>query len=137
MSPKLIYVRQQGSMLVMALFVIIVLSLLGLAVIKIQSDGSRSIVYEVYGARAFNAANSGADRALSQLFPLSGSGSCADSSLDLSAQTAFHGCVVTMECDEFNISETGYTHYRIESTATCQAGDFVTQRAVAIEARQR
>ena len=129
--------HQQGSMLVTALFVIIVLGMLGLAIFKIQSNSSRSIGYEVYGARAFNAANSGAERALAQIFPLNGTGSCSAFSFDLNEQVAFHGCRVEVECKPFSISETGFTHFRITSTATCETGDFTTQRKVAVEARSR
>ena len=130
--------HQQGSMLVTALFVIIVLGMLGLAIFKIQSSSGRSIGYEVYGARAFNAANSGAARALAQLFPLTGGSNCAESStLDLSKQVAFHGCKVEVECESFLITETDFTHFRITSTASCEAGDFTTQRKVAVEARSR
>ena len=147
MSPKLKcnkhnsahFRRQQGSMLVMAIFVLTVLSLLGLAITQILSDSSRSIVYEVYGARAFNAANSGAERALGELFPPGGTGNCTSvtTSFSLAPQTAFHGCAIEVTCNEFNVSETGYTHYRIDSTATCDGGQFDTVRAVAVEARQR
>ena len=46
-SVKSKHSYQRGSMLVMALFVIIVMSLLGLAVIQILSTSNRSMVVEV------------------------------------------------------------------------------------------
>jgi len=133
-------------MLVMALFVIVVLALLGLAVVQVLSDSNKSTVYEVYGARAFNAANSGADHALADIFgpsvvgPAPGRCTTVNSNtytLPKAVITGFSGCDLVVECEEFTVSETGFTHYRIESTATCQASEFETQRTVAIEARQR
>lgn len=131
--------KQRGSMLVMAIFVLTVLSLLGMAMIQILSDGNRSIVYEVYGARAFNAANSGAERALGLLFPPGGgNGSCpAPTPFSLASQVAFHGCTIKVKCQTFDITETGFRHYRLESAASCDAGPFTTQRTVAVEARER
>lgn len=129
---------QRGSMLLIAVFIITVMSLLGLAIVQMLSDTSRSVVYEVYGARAFNAANSGAQRTLQKLFPVSGAGSClATDSLDLSTQIAFSGCSVTMTCQSFTVTESGYTHYRVESLADCTGGEFTTQRKIAVEARSR
>lgn len=133
--------RQQGSMLIIALFIIIVLGFLAFAMINIGEDSNRSIVYEVNGARALNAANSGAERALADIFAPNVTGSCTtvnNNTYLLPTQLpAFSGCNVTVQCDQFDVVQTGFTHYRIESSANCSAGDFVTQRAVAIEARQR
>ncbi|NRA54584.1 MAG: hypothetical protein HRU23_10600 [Gammaproteobacteria bacterium] len=137
------YTKQRGSMLVMALFVIVVMAMLGLAVVQLLNDSSKSTVYEVYGARAFNAANSGADRALADIFgpQVTGAVGCdnvsSSYSLPKTVIAGFSGCDLAIKCREFDVTETGFTHYRIESTATCQAADFITQRTVAIEARQR
>jgi len=131
---------QQGSMLVIALFVIIVLAFLAYAMIQITDNSSRGNVYEVYGSRALNAANSGADRALNEiLMPLIvGTESCGlmtQPNYPFGAGDVFNGCNVIISCNEFLVTETGYTHFRIESTASCSAGDFDTQRSVAVEAR--
>jgi len=140
------HIKQRGSMLVMALFVIVVLSLLGLAVVQVLSDSNKSTVYEVYGARAFNAANSGADHALADIFGPSVSGPtlgrCAavnskTYTLPKTAISGFSGCELVIECSEFTVNETGFTHYRVQSEARCNAGDFKTVRMVAVEARIR
>jgi len=114
--------KQQGSMLVVALFVIIVLGFLAYAMIQITDNSNRATVFEVYGTRALNAANSGAERALNDL-------------LGLPEITAFNGCELEIKCVNFNVTETGFRHFRIESTASCTAGDFDTQRSVFVEAQ--
>lgn len=55
---------QGGSMLVLALFVIIVLALLGLTMTRLLSSSSETIVYEVLGQRALNAARAGIECAV-------------------------------------------------------------------------
>jgi len=128
-------------MLVMAIFIILVLSFLALAIIQIGGDSSRSIVYEVYGSRALHAANSGADRALSDIF---GPGVATPNCDNVNNQTyqlpnstvvGFSGCSLATMCNEFYIAQTGFTHYRITSTASCSAGEINTKRSVAVEAR--
>jgi len=59
---------QRGSMLVIALFVIIVLALLGLTMTRLLSSSSETIIYEVLGQRALNAARSGIECAVANEF---------------------------------------------------------------------
>lgn len=129
--------KQQGSMLVIALFVIIVLAFLAYAMIQITDNSSRGNVYEVYGSRALNAANTGAERALNEIFMPAGSEQCSNvtASFQLNHGSAFSGCDISVTCDQFTVTQTGVTHFRIESTASCSAGEFDTQRSVAVEAR--
>lgn len=129
--------KQQGSMLVVALFVIIVLGFLAYAMIQITDNSNRATVFEVYGTRALNAANSGAERALNDLLGPNGLEACSSVSFDyeLPEITAFNGCELEIKCVNFNVTETGFRHFRIESTASCTAGDFDTQRSVFVEAQ--
>lgn len=131
--------KQRGSMLVIALFVIIVLAFLAYAMIRITNTSASANVYEVYGERALNAANSGANRALNELFTPGSSNSCNDVSTGYSfgATVALSGCAIEVACTSFDVSQTGFTHFRIISTASCTAGDFDTQRSVVVEARNR
>lgn len=130
--------KQQGSMLVIALFVIIVLGFLAYAMIQITDNSNRATVIEVYGARALNAANSGAEIALNEVFgPGVVTPACPSPTFSptLPSINAFSGCELTITCGQFNVTATGFTHFRIESTASCTAGEFSTQRSVAIEAK--
>jgi MSHA biogenesis protein MshP len=138
--------RQRGSMMITAIFIMTVMLMLGFALNEVLSSSSRSLSYEVVGARAFHAANSGVEVGLHHLFPPAGGGSgCAHSFFSsnpslpstIANQTAFSGCRVLVTCQSFNVSETGFTHYRVTSSATCQQGSITTERSVAVEARER
>lgn len=141
---------QRGSMLVIAIFILTVIMLFGAAMQSIYSTAGQSIAYEVYGIRALNAANSGAERAMQWIFyPVAVDGgplACSTTDiaggpeltlLTLENQSAFHGCTVAVQCFtfDFTIGTSKTTHHRVESTATCIAGDFTTVRTVAIEGR--
>ncbi len=144
--------HQCGSMLVVALFVITVMVFLAVTLQEILTDAGDSVAYEVYGTRSLSAANSGAERALQKIFYTNGqtplnfdttepANGTATLNLDLSATEAFHGCNVAVVITRFTINNAtffyNYTHYRVESTATCEAGDFKTVRTIAVEGRER
>ena len=124
-------------MLVMAIFVLVVLAVLGMAMVQISSDSSRSMVYEVYGARAFNAANSGAEKALNEIFGPGGTEHClALDSYDMPDIVEFHGCAIEVTCaTPFVIDD--FIYFKITSKASCQSNEFSTQRAVVVEAKTR
>lgn len=126
-------------MLVIALFVIIVLAFLAYAMIGITNNSAKANVYEVYGARALNAANSGIERTLNSIFgPGNVSNSCPTPALNnafFGPSPEFSGCRITVTCNSFIVTQTGFTHFQLQSTANCSAGDFSTQRTVAVEAR--
>ena len=129
--------KQQGSALVVAIFVIVVLGLLVSVLSRLVSTSSDSTVIEVLGNRAFMAAQSGVQVGMVELFPL-GSDIADCSAVNDSTVTYSNGglaqCRSEIVCNAFNYSG-GDTHYRLESTGTCEAGNTVTTRKVAIEAR--
>ena len=136
-SVKSKHSYQRGSMLVMALFVIIVMSLLGLAVIQILSTSNRSMVVEVYGSRALNTANSSAQFQLEKVF--GPTKNCSNTVYSLPDISAFHGCEVEVTCETFEVHQGDYNfkHFRINSTATCTVGEVITEREISLEARER
>ncbi len=140
--------RQSGAMLVVAVFVVLVMLLIGTVITNVLSSSSRATAWEVYGVRAFNAANSAAEIGMNRIFPPAGGGAgCANAffqpagsatpSVNFTSVAGFYGCSAVVSCQQFTVAETGYTHYRVESEASCIAGNFTTQRTVAIEARER
>ena len=66
-----------GSSLVMALFIIVLMSILLLALGRQLISSSKSVSIEVQGNRAFNAAQSGLQLGLTQLYPLNATANCA------------------------------------------------------------
>jgi len=126
--------KQQGSALVIGIFVITVMFLMSAALINVLEDADEQVSLEVWGTRALFAANSGADRALSQLFPLTATDASAASCTNVSAKwenqpsvPGFHGCSVALTCATNTVSTgnpvTTVNSYRITSTATCKTGD--------------
>ncbi|MGI2096068.1 MSHA biogenesis protein MshP [Shewanella glacialipiscicola] len=127
--------QQRGSALIIGVFVITVMFLLASALINIVQDSDTALTQEVWGTRAFAAANSGADAALAQLFPLNGSvGIClATSTWNLPNVTGFHACSVTLTCTAYAVD--AVTQYRINSKAICESGETRVSRQVEVEAR--
>ncbi|WP_299790271.1 MSHA biogenesis protein MshP [uncultured Shewanella sp.] len=119
--------RQRGSALVIGIFVITVMFLMSAALINVLEDADEQVSLEVWGTRALFAANSGADSALAQLFPLTATDANAASCTNVSVSWAppsvpgFHGCSVALTCVTSTVS--GVNSYRITSTATCETGD--------------
>jgi len=128
-------VRQRGSALIIGVFVITVMFLLASALINIVEDGDVGLTQEVWGTRALAAANSGADAALAQLFPLNGAvGVCSsNSSWAPPDVVGFHACSVTLQCKSYFVDSV--TQYRIKSQAVCESGDTRVSRQVEVEAR--
>ncbi|QPG59834.2 MSHA biogenesis protein MshP [Shewanella eurypsychrophilus] len=135
--------NQQGSALVIGIFVITVMFLMASALINVLEDADEQVNLEVWGARALAAANSGADSALAQLFPLDASAATceASSDWDVPNEPGFHGCRVALTCNASVVNTVN--HYRITSTATCETGDCTNNngnclrvnRQVEVEAR--
>ncbi|MCU8070238.1 MULTISPECIES: MSHA biogenesis protein MshP [unclassified Shewanella] len=127
--------RQRGSALIIGVFVITVMFLLASALINIVQDGDTGLTQEVWGTRAFAAANSGADAALAQLFPLNGSvGIClASSSWTPPNVVGFHACRVELSCKAYAVDTV--TQYLINSKAVCESGEIRVSRQVEVEAR--
>jgi len=125
--------KQCGSSLVLALFVIIILTLLGGALMKMISTSSESMSQEVLGTRAYMAANSAMQAELQILFPLNttSSSSCDTPFTDkpYSLQTALsedisglYDCTAATSCENYHIGVDGTKYYRLTSTGECGSG---------------
>jgi len=131
--------RQGGSALVIGIFVITVMFLLAAALINIVEDADTGLTQEVWGARALAAANSGADAALAQLFPLNAAANFIPTCASVSSTwtppnvVGFHACSVGVSCSAYAVG--AITQYRINSTAVCESGETRVSRQVEVEAR--
>lgn len=96
--------QHRGSALVVAIFVIVVIFGLLLAMSRILTSSSDSVVYEVLGTRALLAAQSGLELAATQLFPLE------QETADCSAVAA-----------QFVLSGSGFSHCRVQLTCSASA----------------
>jgi len=92
--------RQQGVGVVAALFVLVVLSVLGAAIARLGWSQQMSSVQDLEGARAQRAANSGAEWGLYQALSPSGAWtSCNGASQTLTGMRADLGMIVTVTCN--------------------------------------
>ena len=121
--------RQRGSALVIGVFIITVMFLLAATLINVLDDADQDISLEVWGTRAFAAANTGADRALATLFPVDGSSGSCDAQTTWNIGTAtglvgFNGCTVVMTCSAITttLPQNNMTQYLVTSTGTCSTG---------------
>lgn len=143
--PRPVLQSQSGSALVMAIFVILLMSALILFLGRQLVSSSIAVGFEVQGNRAFNAAQSGLQAGLVRLFPLGATGNCAlvDAApvINFDANGAFAtvpglaGCSATLTCTQVaNPDTTSRPLFRLQSSGVCVAGDVQTSRVVQMEA---
>ena len=126
-------------MLIIAIFIIVVISLLVTSLVSLQRDSAQSTTYEVYAARAYLAAYSASEIALAQLFPLNASDSTTCAAVTTAPALAnvnagFHGCTANVVCSSTPASIGFVTRYKIISTATCQNSQIITRRQITVKA---
>ena len=130
--------KQKGSALVIAIFIIVVMTLLGSALVKIISSNAETIAYEVIGLRAYQAAQTGAQKKMSALFPLSPALGVCNNSInpdDFSTIKGLENCeALNVACTE-DATVNGVTYYTITSTGQCTVAGISTSRKVEISAR--
>ena len=120
MCPNQISVkRQRGSALVMAVFIIVVMSILAIGISKTISSSTDQTANEVLGTRALMAAESGNELVLAQLFPVTGGGgSCTASQQMYFSVAGLLSCNVQATCS--NNTSGGTDYYQIVSTGVCK-----------------
>lgn len=134
---------QRGSMLVMAIFIMLVMALLGLTMINVIGASSRSVVDEVLGTRAMMAAQSGLQQVATQAFPLGNDSVQCDTAISspagFSQRGGLQSCRYTARCTTQDVVKAGVDHYfyRFSSTGICQAGDVWVSRTVSMDAMAR
>lgn len=139
--------KQRGAALAVAVFIIVVMSLIGMAMVRILGDSSQAIVSEVYGTRAEAAARTGAELFLTELFPHdapAASGICPERSSaeppEVRPEQTFTingltNCSTTVYCDRVNLGAPySGTHFRIITEGQCQVGDLTYSKVIMLEA---
>lgn len=138
---------QKGSSLVIGIFILVVMSLLGAALIEIMEANEEAFTYEVLGTRAYNSAQSGIQWKMQELFPLRGAlnNDSSDSSmciandsdqisLDLSNVPGLHGCSAIVKCTSL-VHEITTTYYTVTSIGQCEINGEVTSRQIEVQAK--
>ena len=128
--------KQHGSALVVAVFIIVVMLAIVLALSRILLSSSDSVVYEVQGTRALFAAQSGMELALTELFPRSGASNCSNWTCNFGT-AGLTGCEARVQCTAQAITSPQLSQlYLLQSTASCNANEFITSRSIELEVRQ-
>ena len=143
--------KQRGSSLILALFVIIILTLLGSVLMRIISSSSETVAQEVLGTRAYMAANSAMQAELVLLFPHNAVAGVCNANNPYDLETALGEDIPGLyDCDATTTCENYYTdavnaveYYRLTSTGECGSGTMdanskvivKSSRTIQVEAR--
>ncbi len=135
--PNTSFRKQRGSGIMMAVFIILFFTAMAAAIVKLQTASSDSVVVEVYSARALMAANSAAGAKLSEIFPISGAGSCSNTPNLGFSGAGLENCSAAITCNSITDPASGITIYRVQSSGSCLFDNDTrsTARTVMIEAR--
>lgn len=122
-------VRQRGFALLAAIFLLVVLALLGIFIVKISGVQHQTVNVALLGARAFEAARTGIEWGAFQALDAA---SCTSTTLNLT-EDGLNGFDVDVDCTASTYTETGQTYnmYLIEAEArggTYGTPDYVSRR---------
>lgn len=143
MSPNLmsklnIQNAQSGSALVLAVFILVVMTLLGAALVRMMSSTAETVAYEVIGTRAYQAAQVGIQWQLTEIFPLNTTGitRCKPNIIEpvISGVEGLGNCEFNIECND-DIFHNNIRYYNVISTGSCSVAGVETSRVVEVEAR--
>ena len=132
--------RQQGSALIVMIFAIVVFFSLAALLININSRSQQSVSYEMLGTKALWAARSGMEHAIQKILPIGQVATlCSDGStivIDFSRVDGhLQQCTASVSCASSFISNDGMQHAELQSSGTCVAGDYRTQRIIKVEVK--
>lgn len=121
-----------------AIFVIIIISLLAASLVSLQRDSAEGASFEVYAARAYLAALSANELALTEIFPVGveESPGCANVTARPvlnNIDGAFHACQVENQC----LPTLAGDRYGVISTAECASGEVRSRKVIRVEVAVR
>jgi len=134
--------QQQGSMLVIAIFILVVISLLAASLSRILSSTADSVANEVYSAKAYFAADSGMEYGIYQVLnnPSLSTAECdtfpdaGSLSFVLTNEVGLENCQIQISCQIIPIDANNNQFY-LNSTGTCDGGKIVAQHSVEAEVK--
>lgn len=125
--------RQGGFSLPIAIFIIVIMALIGTAMVTLSETGQRSVASEVQSIRTFYAAETGAQLAIAQLLPLDGSAPGCPAISNPPASADLNDCAVALSCT--TLTHAGQDYYRVTSDATCDFAGQHTRRQIEVMVR--
>ncbi|NVJ62351.1 MAG: hypothetical protein HWE27_18330 [Gammaproteobacteria bacterium] len=117
-----------GFSLPAALFIIVILGLLAIALFRMTQTSEVAVAQEILSIRGFYAAESGLQTAAMSAFPVSGgAGTCSNFTLNFST-SGLSNCSATVTCTSY-ISD-GTNFFNITSTGQCSSGELQSSRTL-------
>lgn len=137
MCPDQTWNRQRGAGLPIAIFIITVLALIVTSMAQQQESSGAAISQQILSQRAFYAAESGAQAAVTQALHNSG---CASVPASLPfTQAGLNGCSANLSCSAVQADIVGSpaleTVYTLVSTGQCGSGAETASRTVEVRVR--
>ena len=131
--------KERGSSLVIAIFILVVMSVLGAAMINMLRSNEQTYAYEVLGTRAYAAAQSGVQRKLQELFPL-GEGTnisqCStESTFSFTNHEGLNSCQATVSCSSKLHAESVIRYFTVSSNGQCDINGEKTSRTIEVRAK--
>lgn len=135
---------QQGSVLVVAIFVIVVMGFLATSLVQVQWSNNDTLTRKQLGTQAWVLAHSANEWALTQVYPLTVSPAVSTSvstvCSNLNSNQVSSGMSTICTVDELTCSQIGVLDgvgfFKIESTAICGSGINQVQRIQEVWVRE-
>ena len=132
--------KERGSSLVIAIFILVVMSVLGAAMINMLRSNEQTYAYEVLGTRAYAAAQSGVQRKLQELFlsKISVADACSSSSSEYFDDYVIQGlnnCKATVSCSSKLHAESVIRYFTVSSNGQCDINGEKTSRTIEVRAK--
>ncbi len=125
--------RQQGVGLPAALFVIVILAMVVLAMVDLQISSGRSLGFQVLSTRAFYAAETGVQLGAHRIIVGGGDCSAVTGTQSLDGAEGLSGCQVTLACSRVSVA--GEDYFRLTGTGNCGTGVEAASRVVEVQVR--
>ncbi len=126
--------HQQGFSLPVAIFILVIMALIGTAAVSLMQRSMEGVGNEVMSTRAFFAAESGAQYAMNQLFSLTGAAANCPATYPVQNynSTGIASCTATVQCSGVTVGSK--TYYTVTSTGNCSTGDINATRQIQLMA---
>lgn len=145
LNAPYLFTRQRGAALAIALFVLLIVALLGLTLVRALNDSANAVASDVLGTRAQLAAQSGVQLLMTELYPL-------DAELNTTVCPARTGneppvvrnyaftaegltqCNAAVRCNQLQLSSPySGTHVRIIAEGSCTGGSLTFSKRTLVE----
>ncbi len=125
--------RQRGVGLPAALFVIVILAMVVLAMAELQVSSGRSLGFQVLSTRALYATESGVQLAAHRIITAGGNCGTVTGSQTFDGVEGLSGCQVTLACSQVAVA--GVDYFRLTATGNCGIGVEAASRIVEVQVR--